>query len=56
MNKKSKLGTGERFKKLVTKIKSTGKSEESANVIAASIGRKKYGKKKMAELAKKGKK
>jgi hypothetical protein len=53
---KAKLGSGARFKALTKKIEKSGKSEESAKAISASIGRKKYGKKKMAEMAKKGRK
>lgn len=52
---KPKLGSGERFDNLVNKLKSEGKSEESASAIAASIGRHKYGKKKFQKLAAKGK-
>lgn len=51
-----KLGGGGRFKKLVNSLKSKGKSAGSAAKIAAAIGRKKYGAKKFASLAKKGKK
>lgn len=43
------------FDKLKKKIEKSGKSGASAGAIAASIGRKKYGKEKMAEAAKKGK-
>lgn len=39
------------FKKLQGKLEGEGHSEESAGAIAASIGRKKYGSKKMAEMA-----
>ena len=53
---KAKLGSGERFKSLSNKIQKSGKSKEAANAIAASIGRKKYGKKKFQQLASKGKK
>jgi len=56
MGKSMKLGGGGRFKKLVKSLKSKGKSAGSAAKIAASIGRKKYGGKKMASMAKKGKK
>ena len=51
-----KLGGGGRFKKLVKSLKGDGKSAGAAKAIAASIGRKKYGKKKFAKLASKGKK
>lgn len=49
-------GGGGRFAALVGKLKSKGKSTESAKAIAASIGRKKYGKSKFQEMAAKGKK
>lgn len=54
MAKKPKLGSGERFKKLSKELKSKGVKDPDA--LAASIGRKKYGAKKMAEMAKKGRK
>jgi len=54
--KKPKLGTGERFKALSSKIQSAGKSKDAADAIAAAIGRKKYGKSKFQKLAAKGKK
>jgi hypothetical protein len=44
------------FKKLKNKIKRSGKSDEAAGAIAATIGRKKYGKKKFQTAAAKGKK
>ena len=49
-------GGGGRFAKMVGKLKKKGKSEDSAKKIAASIGRKKYGKSKFQEMAAKGKK
>jgi hypothetical protein len=49
-------GGGGRFAKMVNKMKGEGKSEESAKAIAASIGRKKYGKSKFQEMASAGKK
>lgn len=49
-------GGGGRFAKLVGKMKKEGKSEESAKAIAASVGRKKYGKSKFQEMAEAGKK
>ena len=49
-------GGGGRFAKLVNKMKGQGKSEESAKAIAASIGRKKYGKSKFQAMAAAGKK
>lgn len=48
--------TGGRFDAMVSKLKGQGKSEDSAKAIAASIGRKKYGKSKFQEMAAKGKK
>lgn len=53
--KMSKLGSGERFKRLEAKV------AEKANVdnpkaVAAASGRKKYGTKKMSALAAKGRK
>ena len=53
--KKPKLGTGTRFKKLEKSIAEKGKVADPA-ALAASIGRKKYGAKKMASLSKAGKK
>ena len=49
-------GGGGRFAALVGKLKSKGKSEESAKAIAASVGRKKYGKSRFQEMAAAGKK
>ena len=49
-------GGGGRFAAIVGKLKQEGKSEDSAKSIAASIGRKKYGKSKFQEMAAKGKK
>jgi hypothetical protein len=49
-------GGGGRFAKLVNKMKGQGKSEESAKAIAASVGRKKYGKSKFQAMAAAGKK
>jgi hypothetical protein len=49
-------GGGGRFAKMVNKMKGEGKSEESAKAIAASVGRKKYGKSKFQEMAAAGKK
>lgn len=46
-----------KFKALSSKIqKKKGLSKESANAIAASIGRKKYGAKEFAKMAVAGKK
>jgi hypothetical protein len=49
-------GGGGRFAKMVSGLKKEGKSEDSAKAIAASIGRKKYGKSKFQEMAAAGKK
>lgn len=54
--KSMKLGGGGRFAKLVNSLKSKGKSAGAAKAIAASIGRKKYGKSRFAKLAAKGRK
>ena len=48
-----KLGGGGRFKKLKNKLKKQGARNPAA--LAAHIGRKKYGNKKMASMAAKGK-
>ena len=54
---KAKLGSGARFAALKSKIQSKGgKSAKAAGAIAASIGRKKYGAKKMAAMAVAGRK
>jgi len=59
---KAPLGSGERFAACKRKVKAfyakKGKpiSDDRAAAICASIGRKKYGKKKMAQLAAKGRK
>jgi len=52
----TKLGSGKRFSALTKSIEASGKSEERAKKIAAAIGRKKYGEKKMASMASKGRK
>jgi hypothetical protein len=52
--KKPKLGTGKRFAQLTSKLKTKGAKNPKA--LAAWIGRKKYGTKKMATMAAKGKK
>ena len=49
-----KLGGGGRFKKLKAKLTKQGAKNPAA--LAASIGRKKYGNKKMAAMAASGKK
>jgi hypothetical protein len=51
---KGKLGSGKRFKSFTNKLESEGYSEESSKAIAAAKGRKKYGAKKMAKMAAKG--
>lgn len=54
---KAKLGSGARFKEGVKKIeKKEGLSKKSASAIMAKAGRAKYGAKKMAKMAAKGKK
>lgn len=53
-SKKPKLGSGGRFQQLKNELASKGASDPAA--LAASIGRKKYGAKKMASMAAKGKK
>lgn len=50
---KPKLGSGKRFQSLANKMAREGVNDPDA--VAASIGRKKYGNKKMSSLAKKGK-
>lgn len=52
---KAKLGSGTRFANLKKKL-SHEKGVKNAGALAASIGRKKYGDKKMAALSAKGKK
>lgn len=49
---KPKLGSGARFKQLSAKLAHEGVSNPDA--LAASIGRKKYGKKKFQKLAARG--
>lgn len=51
VKKKPKLGTGARFAALVAKLEARGHSHESAVKIAAAIGRRKYGAKKMGALS-----
>ena len=52
MAKFPKLGSGARFKNLANKFAKKGINDPAA--LAASIGRKKYGNKKMAKMAEKG--
>lgn len=53
---KAKLGSGARFKALEKKGEKEGYSKEGAAAMAASVGRKKYGEKKMTKMAVAGKK
>lgn len=56
-NSKAKLGSGGRFAALSNKIaKEPGYSKAEADAVAASIGRKRYGAKKMSSMAAKGRK
>ena len=52
--KSMKPGGGGRFAKLENKVEGEGKSAASAKAIAASAGRAKYGKKRFAAMAAKG--
>lgn len=52
--KSMRPGGGGRFAALTEKLAAKGKSVKDAKALAASIGRKKYGKKKMASWAAKG--
>lgn len=54
MEKKPPLGSGERFKQLTEKLEKQGAKNPKA--LAAFIGRKKYGAKKMQAMAAKGRK
>lgn len=56
VEKTSKPGSGKRFAALSKSIEAEGKSPKAAAAIAASIGRKKYGAKKMAAFSAKGRK
>ena len=56
MAKLPKLGSGERFKKLQSSIEKEGRSAKDAGAIAASIGRKKFGNKRFAQLSAMGRK
>ncbi len=49
-------GGGGRFKKMTDQLEREGRTADEAKAIAASAGRKKYGKKRMAEWAKRGRK
>lgn len=51
------LGSGGRFKAIEQKVaQEKGYSAKEAAAVAASIGRKKYGSKKMAQLSQQGRK
>jgi hypothetical protein len=54
MAKMTKLGSGKRFKALANKFAHKGIDNPAA--LAASVGRKKYGNKKMSAMAQAGKK
>ena len=56
MGSSMKPGGGGRFKKLVKKVESEGKSPGAAAAVAAAAGDKKYGKKQMGDWATTGKK
>jgi hypothetical protein len=53
-SKKPKLGSGARFKKLTSELEKKGAKKPKA--LAAWIGRRKYGAKKMTTMAVKGRK
>lgn len=55
MMKSMKLGSGGRFAAFKKKLKNKGYSDESSGAIAASVGRKKYGEKRMGSWSRKGK-
>ena len=54
VQKTAKLGSGARFKAVAKAAAASGASDPEA--VAAAIGRKKYGKKKMAKMAAAGRK
>jgi len=54
VQKTAKLGSGARFKAVEESAKASGAKDPAA--VAAAIGRKKYGAKRMAAMAKSGKK
>lgn len=54
--KSLKLGGGGRFQRLKDELMAEGKSAESAEAIAAAVGRKRYGKKRFQAMAAKGRK
>ena len=47
--RKPKLGTGKRFKALAASARKSG--ARNPNAVAAAVGRKKYGAKRMAKMA-----
>lgn len=51
---KAKLGSGGRFAALKESVEKEGKSPKVAGAIAASVGRKKYGKAKFQKMAAQG--
>lgn len=55
-NKNAPLGQGGRFAALVQELMSEGKSADQAKGIAATVGRRKLGKKRFDSLAAKGRK
>ena len=54
MSKKPKLGSGARFRAVKASAAKSGASNPAA--VAAAVGRKKYGEKKMAKLSTAGRK
>lgn len=54
MARKPKLGSGKRFRKLSNKL--ARKGARNPDALAASIGRKKLGKRRMAKLSAQGRK
>lgn len=54
MKKSMRPGGGGRFAALTSKLEGEGKSEGSAKAIAASAGRKKYGRAQMSRWAVRG--
>ena len=52
MSKQPRLGSGKRFQKLANKFAHEGIEDPKA--LASVVGRKKYGSKKMASMAKRG--
>lgn len=53
-NKNAPPGEGGRFAYLTGKLRARGVSEDRAKAIAATIGRRKYGKKRFQAMAAKG--